>query len=43
MVNNTEQISKKKDIAINTLVAAIFVLVLVGVITLFHLMTTQIK
>ena len=43
MVNNSYQVNKKKDTAITIFIATIFVLALVGVFTLFHLMTTQIK
>lgn len=43
MVNKSEHINKKSDKYIDILVAIIFVLALIGVITLFHLMRTQIK
>ncbi|MBR2526302.1 GGDEF domain-containing protein [bacterium] len=43
MSQNNTNIDLKKDKAINIFISVIFVLVLIGVFTLFHLMSTQVK
>lgn len=43
MVQNSLQKDNQKDKIINIFIATIFLLIVVGVLTLFHLMSTQIK